>query len=60
MSSEIIKKYLKEIKGENKYDLEFINMLENCNDVDENGYTTAEKIIRTIEERYAKDKKNKN
>jgi len=59
MSSEIIKKYLEKVKNENKYDVEFISILENCNENSEDGEITAGKIIHIIGKRYAENKENK-
>jgi len=59
MSSKIIKEYLKKVQDDNKYDLEFISILQNCNEHNENGEITAKKLIAIIENRYAKNKESK-
>ena len=59
MSSELIKKYLEKLKNQKKFDEGFIDLLVESNQVDEDGSTTVEKILKLIEKRYAKSKENK-
>ena len=59
MPSELIKIQLVELKSQNKFDADFIDMLAEANQEDEDGETTVTKILKLIKERYAEDKKNK-
>jgi len=58
--SKTIKKYLEEMKAENKYDNELVSLLIDAHAGAEEAETIAEKTIRVIEKRYVEDKKNKN
>lgn len=58
MSSEIIKKYLADLKKEGKYDDKFIDILMVGNDEDEDGGIIAAKVIESINQRYVESKKN--
>lgn len=59
MSSELIKKHLKELKSQKKFDEGFLDLLAESNQNDEDGSTTADKILELIEKRYVKSKENK-
>lgn len=58
MSSQIIKKHLEELKAENKNDSNFIAILQQSNETNENGGATAEKIVAVITKRYVENKKD--
>lgn len=59
MASELIKRHLEELKSQNKFDNGFIGILLEANETDEDGKTTAARILELIKQRYAKDKTNK-
>lgn len=59
MSSKIIKNHLQKLRDEKKYDADFVAVLQESNDSNDDGSTTAEKIIAVIEKRYAENKENK-
>lgn len=59
MSSELIKKHLEELKSQKKFDEGFIDILAELNESDEDGETTAGKILKLIKQRYAENKENK-
>lgn len=59
MASELIKKHLEELKGQKKFDDGFIDLLADSNQNDEDGATTADRIIELVEKRYAESKQNK-
>lgn len=59
MASELIKKYLEELKGQKKFDDGFIDILAEANETSEDGATTAGRILDVIKKRYAESKKNK-
>jgi len=56
MSSETIKKHLEFLKSQNKYDEEFVEILRVCNEENEDGEVTAQKVIETIAKRYDESK----
>ncbi len=58
MSSEIIKKHLDELGADSKYDTDFVGILRQCNENDEDGETAAEKMIAVIAKRYVENKKD--
>jgi len=58
MSSEIIKKHLKDMKGQKELDPDFIDLLTMANDTNEEGRDTAIKILAVIKKRYDKSKEN--
>lgn len=59
-TSEIVTKYLEEMKASGKFDIEFIALLSDSNSKNEDGETTATKALEAIRKRYAKSKKDKN
>ena len=59
MPSELIKKYLEELKSQNKFDQCFIDILAEANETDESGDATAERILLLVKQRYAENKKDK-
>ena len=59
MSSNLITKHLETLKSQKKFDEGFIDILIESNRSDEDGETTANKIIKLISERYVKSKKDK-
>ena len=59
MSSELIKKHLEGLKGKDKFDDGFIDLLSDSNQNSEDGSATAEKIIKLIEKRYVENQQNK-
>lgn len=59
MSSELIKKNLEGLKSQKKLDDGFLDLLIEANELDENGSTTAERVLALIKQQYAKDKENK-
>ena len=58
MSSEIIKKYLEDMKMQKEFDSDFIDLLTGSNDIGEEGKETAIKILDIIKKRYDKSKEN--
>lgn len=58
MGSEIIKKHLEEMKNQNKFDAEFVDLLVSSNEDNEEGKETADKILGLIKKRYAENQKN--
>ena len=58
MSSEIIKKHLEEMKKQNNFDADFIDVLIVSNDKNEEGKETFDKILNLIKKRYAENKEN--
>lgn len=60
MSSKLIKEYLVSIKEEKTFDDGFIDILDKCNDENTDGRVVANKIIETINQRHAENKKHKN
>ena len=59
MISEIIKKYLETLKKQNQFDKDFVDILYESNELNEEGEKTASKVLDLIEKRYDKNKKNK-
>lgn len=59
MKNENIKKYLKDLQSEKKYDSDFVKLLIDSCEKDEEGEVTAENLLRLISERYVENKKNK-
>ena len=59
MKNENIKKYLKRLQSEKKYDSDFVKLLIDSCEKDEEGEVTAENLLRLISERYVENKKNK-
>ena len=59
MISEIIKKYLETLKKQNQFDKDFVDILNESNELNEEGEKTASKVLDLIEKRYDKNKKNK-
>lgn len=59
MPSELIKNHLEGLKSQKKFDEGFIEVLMKSNEADEDGKTTAGKILTLIKERYAQNKKDK-
>jgi hypothetical protein len=59
MASELIKKHLEELRSQKKFDDGFIAILIEANKTDEDGDTTAERILDLIKQRHAKNKENK-
>lgn len=59
MSSELIKKYLEELKSQKKLDEGFIDVLLEANKTGESGEDTAERILGLVKQQYAKNKENK-
>ncbi len=59
MSSELIKKHLEELKSQKKFDEGFIDLLANSNQNEEDGSTTAGRILELVEKRYVENKQNK-
>lgn len=59
MASELIKKHLEELKSQKKFDDGFIDLLSDSNQNDEDGATTADRIVELIEKRYVESKQNK-
>ena len=59
MASELIKKHLGELKSQKKFDEGFIDILADSNESNEDGETTAGKILELIKQRYAQSKENK-
>ena len=59
MASELIKKHLEELKGQKKFDDGFIDLLTDSNQNEEDGSTTANRIIELVDKRYVKNKQNK-
>lgn len=59
MASELIKKHLEELKSQNKFDADFIDILFRANDTNEDGKVIAEKIKQVIKRQYAENKQNK-
>ncbi len=59
MSSKLIKKHLEELKSQNKFDADFIDILFKANDMNEDGKVIAEKIKQVIKRQYAENKQNK-
>lgn len=59
MASELIKKHLEELKRQKKFDEGFIDILADSNESNEDGETTAGKILELIKQRYAQSKENK-
>lgn len=59
MSSELIKKHLDELKSQKKFDEGFIDLLADSNQNNEDGATTADKIVELVEKRYVESKQNK-
>lgn len=59
MASELIKKHLDELKSQKKFDDGFITILIEANKTDEDGETTAGRILDLIKQRHAKIKENK-
>jgi len=58
MASELIKKHLEELKSQKKFDDGFIDLLSDSNQNDEDGATTADRIVELIEKRYVESKEN--
>lgn len=59
MTSEIIKKYLEKLKKQNQFDKDFVDILYNSNELNEEGEETASKVLDLIKKRYDEDKENK-
>ena len=59
MPSNLITKYLETLKSQDKFDEGFVDILAESNRSGEDGETTANKIIKLINERYAKSKEDK-
>ena len=59
MSSVLIKKFLKSLREDKKYDKDFIDILSVCNETGEDGDITADKINKLLDIRYAENKKDK-
>lgn len=59
MGSETIKKHLEELKGQKKFDGDFIDILIEANEASEDSETTAGKILEVVKKRYAQSKENK-
>lgn len=59
MKDVAINTYLEDLKKNVKYDVEFIELLENSLTSEEEGEKIAQKIITVINNRYAKNKENK-
>lgn len=59
MSSELIKKHLDELKSQKKFDEGFIDLLADSNKDNEDGASTADKIVELVEKRYVESKQNK-
>jgi len=59
MKNENIKKYLKYLQSEKKYDNDFVKLLIDSCKKGEEGEVTAENLLRLISERYVENKKNK-
>ena len=59
MASELIKKYLEELKSQKKFDEDFIDILVKANEVDEEGEIIAEKITKVIKKQYDENKEDK-
>lgn len=58
MSSEIIKEHLEAMRGQKKFDTDFVNILITSNIENEDGEETAAKILNLIKKRYAQSKEN--
>lgn len=58
MSSNIIKQHLEEMKKDKELDVEFIQLLSDSNEKNEEGRDTATKILAAIKKRYVESKKN--
>ena len=56
MNSEIIRKYLEELKEGGECDSDFVNILQQCNEKNEDGEEVAEKLISVIRKRYVESK----
>lgn len=59
MTSELIKKHLGKLRGENKLDNGFVDILLASNESGEDEKTTADEILKVIKQRYVENKKNK-
>lgn len=59
MSSELIRRHLDELKSKKKFDEGFIDLLVDSNQNNEDGTTTADKIVELVEKRYVESKQNK-
>ena len=59
MSNEIIKKYLEKLKMQNRFDKDFVSILYDSNELNEEGQETASKVLGLIKKRYDKNKEDK-
>ena len=59
MASELIKKHLEELKRQKKFDEGFIDLLIDSSQNEEDGSTTANRIVELVEKRYVENKQNK-
>lgn len=59
MSSVLIKKFLKFLREDERYDKDFIDILSVCNETGEDGDIAADKINKLLGRRYAENKKDK-
>ncbi len=58
MSSDLIKKHLEKLKSQKSFDEDFIDLLAESNQNDEDGSVTADKILKLVEKRYVESKEN--
>lgn len=59
MTSELIKKHLEKLKGQNKFDKGFVDILLTSNESGEDGNATASEILKLVKQRYVESKENK-